>query len=180
MEIKNLVIHEHTRPKREARYSSYPEGLEHELGEYLKTQGIEKVYCHQAEMFELAKEQKNVVITTSTASGKTLSFLLPVMNEILKNPTTRAIFLYPTKALASDQYRAMLPYLEYFGEHRISAGVYDGDTPVTERSRIRKSANIILTNPDMLSGAFLPNHNKYGFDFIFSNLRYVVVDELHT
>lgn len=118
-------------------------------------------------MFEKAMDQNNIVITTSTASGKTLSFLLPVIQEILSNPFARAIFIYPTKALASDQYRAILPYLEYFGENRISAGVYDGDTTVNERSRIRKSANIILTNPEMLNGAFLPNHSKFGFDFIF-------------
>ena len=131
-------------------------------------------------MFEKVTSGKNVVITTSTASGKTLSFLLPVLQDILKNPLTRAIFIYPTKALAADQYRAIAPYLEYFGENRIVAGVYDGDTPVAERTRIRQSANIILTNPEMVNGAFLPNHSKYGFDFIFSNLQYIVIDELHT
>lgn len=180
MDLKELVIYEKVLPKREAVYSEFPHGLSSEITTYLEKQGIKKLYCHQAEMFELAQERKNVVITTSTASGKTLSFLLPVIQEILKDPLTRAVFIYPTKALASDQYRAILPYLEYFGEDRISAGVYDGDTPVNERSRIRKTANIILTNPEMLNGAFLPNHSKYGFDFIFANLKYVVIDELHT
>lgn len=180
MEFKELVIYEKELPERKAVYSDFPEGLSDEITTYLESQGIKKLYCHQAEMFLFAQEKKNVVITTSTASGKTLSFLLPVIQEILKDPLTRAIFIYPTKALASDQYRAILPYLEYFGEHRISAGVYDGDTPVNERSRIRKTANIILTNPEMLNGAFLPNHSKYGFDFIFANLKYVVIDELHT
>lgn len=175
-----MIIYEKTIPAREAEYVEFPEQLLPELREYLKQQGIPKLYCHQAEMFEQVLSGKNVVITTGTASGKSLSFLLPVLQEILKNPLSRAIFLYPTKALAADQYRALLPYLEYFGAGRISAGVYDGDTPVHERSRIRKSANIILTNPEMLNGAFLPNHSKYGFDFIFSNLCYVVVDELHT
>lgn len=175
-----MIIYEKTIPAREAEYVEFPEQLLPELREYLKQHGIPKLYCHQAEMFEQVLSGKNVVITTATASGKSLSFLLPVLQEILKNPLSRAIFLYPTKALAADQYRALLPYLEYFGAGRISAGVYDGDTPVHERSRIRKSANIILTNPEMLNGAFLPNHSKYGFDFIFSNLRYVVVDELHT
>lgn len=180
MEFKELVIYEKVLPKREAVYSDFPEGLSEEITSYLEGQGIHKLYCHQAEMFLLAQEKKNVVITTSTASGKTLSFLLPVIQEILRDPLTRAIFIYPTKALASDQYRAIQPYLEYFGEYRILAGVYDGDTPVNERSRIRKTANIILTNPEMLNGAFLPNHSKYGFDFIFANLKYVVIDELHT
>ncbi len=120
------------------------------------------------------------MITTSTASGKTLSFLLPVLQEILKDPLARAVFIYPTKALAADQYRAIQPVIDYFGENRISAGVYDGDTPASERTRIRKNANLILTNPEMLNGAFLPNHSRYGFDFIFSNLKFVVIDELHT
>ncbi|MDE6675877.1 MAG: DEAD/DEAH box helicase, partial [Acetatifactor sp.] len=119
------------------------------------------------------------VITTSTASGKTLGFLLPVLQEILRNPRTRAMFIYPTKALASDQYKALQPVLEYFGEDRISAGVYDGDTAPAERSRIRRSANIILTNPEMINSSFLPNHSRYGFDLFFANLRYVVIDELH-
>ena len=87
-------------------------------------------------MFTQATRGKNIVNTTSTASGKTLGFLLPVVQEILSNPQSRAIFLYPTKALASDQYRAIRPWIDTFGEHRLSAGVYDGDTPPTERSRI--------------------------------------------
>lgn len=180
MDIHDLIIYNKTIPKREAKYLDFPSTLSEELCGYLSQKGITKLYCHQAEMFEKAMDHNNIVITTSTASGKTLSFLLPVIQEILSNPLARAIFIYPTKALASDQYRAILPYLEYFGESRISAGVYDGDTPVNERSRIRKGANIILTNPEMLNGAFLPNHSKFGFDFIFSNLKYVVIDELHT
>ena len=131
-------------------------------------------------MFEKVRAGENVVITTSTASGKTLAFLLPVLQEILEDPLTRAIFIYPTKALASDQYRAMQSILKFFGEGRVSAGVYDGDTKPAERTRIRKSANIILTNPEMLNSAFLPNHSNYGFDAIFANLRYVVIDELHS
>lgn len=110
---------------------------------------------------------ENIVITTPTASGKSLCFYLPVVQEILKDPVTRAIFIYPTKALAADQYRALIPWMEALGEHRLSVGVYDGDTPPAERKRIRERANIILTNPDMLNGSMLPNHSKYGFDFIF-------------
>lgn len=180
MDIKDCIIYEKTIPAHPAVYDDFPENLLPELAEYLKSHGIGKLYCHQTEMFEKVTSGKNVVITTSTASGKTLSFLLPVLQDILKNPLTRAIFIYPTKALAADQYRAIAPYLEYFGENRIVAGVYDGDTPVAERTRIRQSANIILTNPEMVNGAFLPNHSKYGFDFIFSNLQYIVIDELHT
>jgi DEAD/DEAH box helicase domain-containing protein len=180
MDINELILYSRTIPARTAKYAEFPDTLSPEITEYLQKQGINRLYTHQAEMFEQALEGKNIVITTSTASGKTLSFLLPVLEEILKNPLTRAIFIYPTKALASDQYRAIRPVLDYFGEGRVQAGVYDGDTPVHERSRIRKTANIILTNPEMINGAFLPNHSRYGFDFIFANLKYVVIDELHT
>lgn len=180
MNPHDFILYTKTLPERKASYTQYPPELSDELCGYLKTHGIAKLYSHQTQMFEEARAGKNVVITTPTASGKTLGFLLPVLQEILKNPLARAIFLYPTKALAADQYRAILPYVEYFGDNRISAGVYDGDTPVHERSRIRRYANIILTNPEMLNGAFLPNHSKFGFDFIFSNLKFVVIDELHT
>lgn len=180
MNTDELIVYKKTVSPRAGEYVEYPDNLLPELSEFLNRSGIKSLYCHQAEMFTKAAEGKNVVITTSTASGKTLSFLLPVIQEILENPLARAIFIYPTKALASDQYRAVKPYLDYFGTNRISAGVYDGDTPVNERSRIRKSANIILTNPEMINSAFLPNHSNYGFDFIFSNLKYIIIDELHT
>lgn len=178
--MEDFTVYRKILPERSAVYADFPASLHNDIKEYLSGQGIERLYVHQAQMYEEAEEGKHVVITTSTASGKTLSFLLPVLQSILENPLTRAIFVYPTKALASDQYRALEPILEYFGEGRISAGVYDGDTMTAERSRIRKSANIILTNPEMLNAAFLPNHSNYGFDFIFTNLKYVVVDELHS
>ena len=171
------IVYEKVIPAHGAEYVSFPESMRPEIGDYLRSQGISRLYSHQAEMFVRAGEGESLVITTATASGKTLSFLLPVLQQILENPLTRAIFIYPTKALASDQYRVLAPVLEYFGEGRISAGVYDGDTMPAERSRVRKSANIILTNPEMLNAAFLPNHSKYGFDFIFANLNYIVIDE---
>lgn len=180
MDINDLIIYRRTMPERSARYAGFPAELPEELREYLQKNGVRGLYIHQAEMFLRSLKRENVVITTSTASGKTLGFLLPVIEEILRNPLARAVFIYPTKALASDQYRAIQPFIEYFGKSRISAGVYDGDTPAGERSRIRKEANIILTNPEMVNGAFLPNHSKFGFDFIFTNLKFVVIDELHT
>ncbi|MBM7572752.1 DEAD/DEAH box helicase [Aquibacillus albus] len=179
-QFENRIIAKKIAPERKANYRNFPDRLLNSLQGYLKENKIKQLYSHQAEMFEKALDGKNIVITTSTASGKTLSFLLPVVQEILKNPMTRAIFVYPTKALANDQYRNIQPLLDYFGKNKIQAGVYDGDTPVNERSRIRNSANIILTNPEMINTAFLPNHNNFGFNFIFSNLKYVVIDELHT
>lgn len=178
--FKDYIIHTRVMPKKEAIYESYPESLRDEIQAYLRESGCERLYSHQAEMFAKAREGENVVITTATASGKTLAFLLPVLQEILEDPLTRAIFVYPTKALASDQYRALQPILAFLGEDKIEAGVYDGDTKPAERTRIRQSANIILTNPEMLNSAFLPNHSNYGFDAVFANLKYVVIDELHS
>jgi len=180
-DYKDRLISVRVTPKRNALYSEFPDKLLPEIRQYLTEEGrISKLYSHQAEMFDRAVKGENIVITTSTASGKTLSFLLPILQEIIKDPLTRAIFVYPTKALASDQYRSIEPILNYFGKNKVQAGVYDGDTPVNERSRLRSSANIILTNPEMLNSAFLPNHHRFGFNFIFSNLKYIVVDELHS
>ena len=178
--MEEYIVNKKVVEQRDAIYSQFPKTLLPKIQQYLISNNINKLYCHQAEMFDKVCNGENIVITTSTASGKTLSFLLPVLQEILKNPSTRALFIYPTKALASDQFRAMMPILDFFGKNKISAGIYDGDTPVNERSRIRNSANIILTNPEMVNSAFLPNHSNYGFDFIFSNLKFVVIDELHT
>ncbi|MDF2840785.1 MAG: box helicase [Clostridia bacterium] len=178
-EFENRIIAEKTIPAKEAVFSDFPDSLSPEIKEFLKSQGIEKLYSHQTEMFDAATQGKNIVITTSTSSGKTLSFLLPVVQKILEDPTTRAIFLYPTKALAHDQFRNLVPILEYFGPKRIQAGIYDGDTPSNERSRIRKNANIILTNPDMLNSSFIPNHSVYGFNHMFSRLNFIIIDELH-
>lgn len=176
---KNRIVGEIKIDKRHGEYVEIPEEMSDELSSYLKASGIEKLYSHQGEMFKRALRGENLIITTSTASGKTLSFLLPVVEKILKDPTAKAIFVYPTKALAHDQFRNFLPLIEYFGEGRIQAGIYDGDTPSNERARIRKNANIILTNPEMLNSAFLPNHSLYGFNHIFSRLKFFIMDELH-
>ena len=179
MPLEDLVIYRKKIPESEPVFCEFPQSLHPEIQEFLKKQNILALYSHQAEMFQAAEEGKHVVAATPTASGKSLCFYLPVINEILKNPLCRAIFLYPTKALAADQYRALQPWIAHFGRERLDAGVYDGDTTPAERSRIRKQANIILTNPDMLNGSLLPNHSRYGFDFLFSNLKFVVLDELH-
>ena len=177
--MKGNIIYKKIIPEKTPIYADFPPDLHPDIQSFLAKQNIQSLYIHQAETFCEAVNGKNIVITTPTASGKSLCFYLPVIQEILQNPVTRAIFVYPTKALAADQYRALKPWIEYLGEHRLSAGVYDGDTPPDERKRIRERANIILTNPDMLNGSMLPNHSKYGFDFIFANLKYIVLDELH-
>ncbi len=173
------IIAERSLNERKAVFVDPPENLHPELQNWMTQNGYEKLYSHQAEMFEKATQGKSVVITTGTASGKSLSFYLPVVQRILENPARRAIFIYPTKALTKDQYRNIKEFVAFFGENRIQAGVYDGDTSPNERSRIREQANIILTNPDMINAGFLPNHNKYGFAHIFANLDTIVIDELH-
>jgi len=177
--FNNRIIQERIVPEREASSLPIPNKCESELKECLIHLGYQDLYSHQAEMFNAALDGKNIVITTGTSSGKSLSFYMPVIDSIIKNPSTRALFIYPTKALAQDQFKNLLPFLDYFGKGKIQAGVYDGDTPVSERKRIRQSANIIITNPDMLNSSFLPNHNRYGFDYLFRNLKFIILDELH-
>ena len=164
---------------RSATFVEPPKNLHPELNKWMQQNGYNQLYSHQAEMFEKAYAGNSVVITTGTASGKSLSFYLPVMQRILENPSRRAIFIYPTKALTKDQFRNIKEFVSFFGENRIQAGIYDGDTSPNERSRIREQANIILTNPDMLNAGFIPNHNKYGFPHIFANLDTIIIDELH-
>ena len=120
-DIRDLIIYTKTVTAHPASFADFPSALHPDIRGYLAGHNIPRLYTHQAEMFEKAQGGENVVITTSTASGKTLSFLLPVLQEILKDPLTRAVFVYPTKALAADQYRALQPFLEYFGEGRIFA-----------------------------------------------------------
>ena len=172
--IKSISCKAHT-----GNYSNLPKKLHKDLKLFLIAQKITKLYSHQLQMFTAGENGQDAIITTATASGKTIAFLLPILQRILHNPGIRVLLIYPTKALAQDQMRNMEPFLDYFGRERIEAGVYDGDTPPNERSRIRQQANLILTNPEMLHGSFLPNHSRYGFNHIFSKLTFVVIDELH-
>ncbi|MEE9392523.1 MAG: DEAD/DEAH box helicase [Planctomycetota bacterium] len=167
-------------PSRPARYGEFPKELRPELQDAIQSFGIEKLYSHQSEMAERALLGDNVVITTGTASGKSLGYLIPIIQRILERPESRAILLFPTKALAQDQLRGVLEIVAPLGKMRVQAGVYDGDTPPVERRRIRESCNLILTNPDMLNTAYLPNHGRRGFSHLFRNVDFVVVDEMHS
>lgn len=150
------------------------------IKEGLISLGIKRLYSHQAMMFKEVDKGNNVIITTGTSSGKSLAFYLPVLQNIINNPLSRALFIYPTKALAQDQKANLEKIVEAIKcKNEIMIGVYDGDTQPSERRRIRENANIILTNPDMLNVGFLQNHNKHGFQEIFRNLDFVVLDELH-
>ena len=162
-----------TEPSSAARVEPLPEGLDRRVTAALAAAGVTGLYAQQAEAWEAAGRGEDVVVTTATASGKSLAFNLPVLDAIVREPTTRALYLYPTKALTQDQARS-LGRLRLPG---VRPAIYDGDTEVERRAQIRKAANLILTNPDMLHVGILPNHDRWGD--ALHNLRFVVVDEAH-
>jgi len=162
-----------TEPPREARTAPLPDDVRPELRAALARQGVERLYAHQAEAWTTVQAGGHVIITTGTASGKTLAFNLPVLDALTTQPKNRALYLSPTKALAQDQARA----LSELAVPHVRTAIYDGDTPQEQRPQIRKGANLILTNPDMLHIGVLPRHDLWAD--VLHNLRYVVVDEAH-
>jgi len=167
------VAHSDLEPSREPKLEPLPDDLDPRVASSLVASGVTALYRHQAEAWEAAQRGENVVVTTGTASGKSLAFNLPVLDAIAREPKTRALYLYPTKALAQDQARS-LAGLRLRG---LRPAIYDGDTPSERRWQIRKCSNLILTNPDMLHVGVLPHHDRWGD--VMANLRYVVVDEAH-
>ena len=163
-------------PSQEGLYEDYPPEIHPTLIKCLKEKGFLKLYTHQHLSWKLLNEGKNIVVVTPTASGKTLCYNLPVLDAILQNPTTRAIYLFPTKALSQDQ-RAELDETISLLPEEIRIFTYDGDTPQDARKAIRARGHIILTNPDMLHTGILPHHTKW--IKLFENLKYIVIDELH-
>ena len=166
----------HHLPARPGEYAPFPEGVQDRLRQALLEQGIAQLYSHQAEAFGLIRAGKNVVIVTPTASGKTLCYNLPVLNRVVEDPGARAMYLFPTKALAEDQLHELQGAVDAMGSP-IRAFTYDGDTPQDARKAIRERANVVLTNPDMLHSGILPHHTRWAK--VFENLRYFVIDELH-
>jgi DEAD/DEAH box helicase domain-containing protein len=163
-------------PAREGEYTDIPEAVQPALRSTLIQRGIARLYVHQADAFDATAAGKNVVVVTPTASGKTLCYNLPVLNCVLTDPNARAMYLFPTKALAEDQLHEFQATVDAMGSE-IRAFTYDGDTPQDARRAIRERANVILTNPDMLHTGILPHHTKWAK--CFENLRYIVIDELH-
>jgi DEAD/DEAH box helicase domain-containing protein len=164
-------------PAREAQFRPMPGWVRPELAAAYRAKGIEQLFSHQAAAAELARAGKDFVVVTPTASGKTLCYNLPVLNAILENTDTRALYLFPTKALAQDQ----LAELHDLGQRLddcFGVFTFDGDTPGDARKAVRERGHIILTNPDMLHTGILPHHTKW--TRVFENLRYIVLDELHT
>lgn len=163
--------------RRNARYAKLARPLHASLAKALKASGIEKFYTHQAQAIDLARKGHDVMVVTGTASGKTLCYNVPVLEAILHNSRARALYLFPTKALAQDQLRALGELQQQLPKPRFGFGAYDGDTPREQRAQLRQAAHIILTNPDMLSLGILPNHHLW--DSFLRNLRFVVIDEAH-
>src|SRR5262245_60929741 len=161
-------------------FAPYPDGIDPRLRGSLAARGIDQLYTHQAEAFTHVLAGRNVVAVTPTASGKTLCYNGPVLNAILENPATRALYLFPTKALAQDQLAELHVLSELVTRDtdvEIGVFTYDGDTPADARRAIRGKAHIVLSNPDMLHSGILPHHPRWAK--LFENLRFVVVDELH-
>ncbi len=174
---RGQIVHRHPIPARRARFGELTPPLPPELAKLLKETGVERLYAHQAEAVRLLRGGNDAVIVTSTASGKTLCYNIPVLASLLEDPDARALYLYPTKALAQDQLRVLQRYMGPKGI-AFQAGTYDGDTPASTRRKLRDEARVLLTNPDMLHSGILPNHAKWA-NFL-SRLRYVVVDEIHS
>ncbi|HXF97614.1 MAG TPA: DEAD/DEAH box helicase [Gaiellaceae bacterium] len=160
-------------PARAARTEPLPSDLDPRVASALAAHGVAGLYRHQALAWEAAKRGENVIVATGTASGKSLAFTLPVLDAVAREPKTRALYLYPTKALAQDQARA----LAALRSRGARPAIYDGDTPAERRWQVRRFANLILTNPDMLHVGVLPHHDRWGD--VLHNLRFVVIDEAH-
>ncbi len=180
--LQDRIVATREIPAREGRVVPIPTECPAVLRRALEERGLSELWSHQAEMFERADRGENVVIATSTASGKSLGFLLPVLKAVHEDPAARVLLLYPTKALAHDQLRGLAKLADDMcaaGSRPIELGVYDGDTPPNERRRLREEANLVLTNPDMLNTGLLPAHGRPGYTHLLRNVRYVVIDEMH-
>ncbi|MCK6382225.1 MAG: DEAD/DEAH box helicase [Leptospiraceae bacterium] len=165
--------------KEHGDFSDFPKELNEKLKNVLIEQGFHSLYSHQKEAFHSISREKDTVLVSRTASGKTLSFLLPILNDyIQKDPPFSVMMMYPTKALSRDQEGTLGKLLQAATDSR-KIGTFDGDTSREEREKILKSADFIITNPDMLHSGILPNHNRK-WKNILSRLKYIVVDEVHT
>jgi len=174
---RSKIAHIKRIPKREAKLSSFPKNIDPKLFNVLKESGIKSLYSHQAQAIKEISNEKNTIVVTPTASGKTLCYNIPVLNSIIKDPDARALYLFPTKALSQDQIKALERLIVPLGID-IKTYTYDGDTPTSVRKRLRTYGNIIITNPDMLHTGILPHHTRWlGF---FTKLKYIVIDEIHT
>ncbi|KAK7328471.1 hypothetical protein VNO77_22578 [Canavalia gladiata] len=174
---KGQIVHIEDIRAREAIYSEIPIELSEKISSALENIGVSKFYSHQAESIQASLDGKNVVVATMTSSGKSLCYNLPVLEVLFKNSSSCALYIFPTKALAQDQLRALL-YMTKGFDVDFNIGIYDGDTSQSERMWLRDNSRLLITNPDMLHISILPHHQQ--FSRILSNLRFVVIDETHT
>ncbi|MBM7584300.1 DEAD/DEAH box helicase domain-containing protein [Bacillus pakistanensis] len=175
-QFKKQIVYWHTIGEKKAINVDMPETIHPKIKEALNKKGIQQLYSHQREAFDLAMRGENFTAVTPTASGKTLCYNLPVLQSIMDDPTTRALYIFPTKALAQDQ-KSELNEIIQEASVGINSYTYDGDTSANIRQKVRKAGQIVITNPDMLHSAILPHHTKWVS--LFENLQYVVIDELH-
>jgi DEAD/DEAH box helicase domain-containing protein len=164
-------------PARPGRYAPFPAALDSRLHEVLRARGIDQLYTHQAAAIDGVLRGEQVCVVTSTASGKTLCYNLPVLNTLLRDPQATALYLFPTKALANDQLTSLSELMRDLRQP-IAAQTYDGDTSRERRKAARSAGGIVITNPDMLHTGILPHHTQWAQ--LFQALRYIVIDELHT
>jgi DEAD/DEAH box helicase domain-containing protein len=175
-ELRDLVTAWKITQPREGAFAEFPPSVDPRLVAVLNGRGIERLFTHQADAIRAAQRGDNFVVVTPTASGKTLCYNIPVLNSLLENADSRAIYLFPTKALSQDQLdelHALITALDV----DIKTYTYDGDTPVNARKAIRAAGHVVITNPDMLHTGILPHHTKWVK--LFENLKYVVIDEVH-
>lgn len=170
------IVHWHTIEEKEAKTVELPLQINENLRLALQKRGVNELYTHQRSAFEAVQEKKNIVAVTPTASGKTMCYNLPVLQAITEDAQTRALYIFPTKALAQDQ-KSEINELIQEADLMINSYTYDGDTQASIREKVRKAGHIVITNPDMLHSAILPHHTKWVS--LFENLKYVVIDELH-
>ncbi|BAJ63485.1 DEAD/DEAH box helicase [Anaerolinea thermophila] len=178
-EIEKNIVRIEEIPPRPALWGNIPESLHPDLKNALHSLGINQLYSHQVQAYELIHQGNHVMLATGTASGKTLAYNLPVLDDCLKHPSSRALYLFPTKALAQDQQTQLAKLLQSHTSlpKQIPVGIYDGDTPASHRNDLRKNARIVLSNPDMLHMGILPHHTLWA-EF-FRNLRFIIIDEAH-
>jgi len=176
-DIMEQVTYWHTIPPRDARYAEMPADVHPAIVRALKDKNITRLYTHQAQSYEQVRRGNHLVTVTPTASGKTLCYNLPVLQRIMEDDSARALYLFPTKALAQDQV-AELHELVNLMEADVKTHTYDGDTPPTVRQAVRNAGHVVVTNPDMLHSAILPHHTKWVK--LFENIKYIVIDEVHS
>ncbi|MGI6184026.1 MAG: DEAD/DEAH box helicase [Candidatus Fimadaptatus sp.] len=170
------VTHWDVMPARQAEYADFPEWFDSRLRAVLEARGIRQLYSHQRRALDLAAAGRDFVVVTPTASGKTMCYNLPVLSQVLRDDESRALYLFPTKALSSDQVAELYEVIKAM-DAPIKAFTFDGDTPVSARKAIRQAGHIVVTNPDMLHAGILPHHTKWVK--LFENLKYIVIDEIH-